>query len=91
MEDEPVWNLMAALAVSASMEQQQVLVQELREKILENVISAKEWAARAGAGAGAAVGAGAQEGDPAVGAEMRLRNTNLLLHALGLDATQITV
>ncbi len=50
LEDEPTWNLMAALAIGATMEQQQVLVQELREKILENVISAKEWQKRSGAG-----------------------------------------
>lgn len=41
LEDEPVWNLMATLAVSASMDQQHSLVQELREKILENVVAAK--------------------------------------------------
>ncbi|CAO1628751.1 unnamed protein product [Parajaminaea phylloscopi] len=39
--DEPVWNLYAALAVSSSMEQQSILVQELREKILENVLEAR--------------------------------------------------
>lgn len=39
--DEPVWNLYAALAVSSTMEQQSILVQELREKILENVLEAR--------------------------------------------------
>ena len=73
---------MAALAVSASMEQQQVLVQELRDKILENVISAKEWAKRNG-GANATV--------DQLGPDLRIRNVNLLLHALNLDAAQITV
>ncbi|KAJ1023154.1 hypothetical protein NDA16_003307 [Ustilago loliicola] len=78
LEDEPSWNLMAALAVSSTMEQQQVLVQELRDKILENVISAKEWQKRNG-------GAGGEEID------IRIRNVNLLLHALNLDAAQISV
>lgn len=39
--DEPVWSLYAALAVSSTMEQQSILVQELREKILENVLEAR--------------------------------------------------
>lgn len=41
--DEPIWNLFAALAISSSMsmDQQSILVQELREKILENVLEAK--------------------------------------------------
>lgn len=39
--DEPVWNLYAALAVSSSMDQQSILVQELRDKILENVLEAR--------------------------------------------------
>ncbi|KAN0061374.1 DNA topoisomerase 2-associated protein pat1 [Thecaphora frezii] len=82
VEDEPVWNLMAALAVSASMEQQQILVQELREKILENVISAKEWSKRNG---------GANAAGDELGPDLRIRNVNLLLHALNLDAAQISV
>jgi hypothetical protein len=63
-EDEPVWNLMAALAVSSTMAQQQILVQELKDKILENVFAAKEWAERTGS---------AGEGD------LRIRNVNLLV------------
>lgn len=43
--DESIWNLYAALAINAtssnSMEQQSILVQELREKILENVLEAR--------------------------------------------------
>lgn len=39
--DKDVWNLYAALAVSSTMEQQSILVQELREKILENVLEAR--------------------------------------------------
>lgn len=42
--DEPVWNLYAAMAVSSTMEQQSILVQELREKILENVLEARSKA-----------------------------------------------
>ncbi|TKY89617.1 hypothetical protein EX895_001402 [Sporisorium graminicola] len=84
LEDEPTWNLMAALAIGSTMEQQQVLVQELREKILENVISAKEWAKRNPLGGGAG-------GDNDINPDIRIRNVNLLLHALNLDAAQISV
>nr|CDI54694.1 related to PAT1-topoisomerase II-associated protein [Melanopsichium pennsylvanicum 4] len=80
LEDEPSWNLMAALAIGATMEQQQILVHELREKILENVISAKEWQKRNPA-------AVQDEFNP----DIRIRNVNLLLHALNLDAAQISV
>jgi len=42
--DQPVWQFLAALALHASNEQQQVLVTTLREKVLENVASAnKGW------------------------------------------------
>ena len=34
--DQPVWKFLAAYAAHASMEQQQILVVTLREKILEN-------------------------------------------------------
>lgn len=84
LEDEPSWNLMAALSVSSTMEQQQVLVQELRDKILENVISAKESQKRSGAMASGPGGAAEQ-------VDIRIRNVNLLLHALNLDAAQISV
>ena len=70
-EDEHVWNFMALLAIHADLAQQQVLVQELRDKILSNVLAANE--ARAGAD------------------DVRIRNVNLLLHALNLDAAQITL
>lgn len=80
LEDEPTWNLMAALAIGSDMSQQQILVQELRDKILENVISAKEWQKRNPA-------AVQDEFNP----DIRIRNVNLLLHALNLDAAQISV
>ncbi|KAK0547463.1 DNA topoisomerase 2-associated protein pat1 [Tilletia horrida] len=88
--DEPVWNLTAALAVSSSMEQQQVLVQELREKILENIFKAREVARRRREQFHPAQGVVGNE--PEVDAsDVRIRNVNLLLHALNLDATQITI
>ncbi|KAK0527026.1 DNA topoisomerase 2-associated protein pat1 [Tilletia horrida] len=87
--DEPVWNLTAALAVSASMEQQQVLVQELREKILENIFAAREVARRRQAAQGQLPAAGGEGEIDA--SDVRIRNVNLLLHALNLDATQITI
>jgi len=44
--DQPVWQFLAALALHATNEQQQVLVTVLREKVLENVASAsKGWVA----------------------------------------------
>lgn len=42
--DQPIWNFLATFAVHSSMEQQQILVTILRDKVLENVISAsKGW------------------------------------------------
>lgn len=78
LEDQAVWQLMAALAVSADMNQQQAIVTGLREKILENVLEAKQWRANN-------LNSTSDEGD------IRIRNVNLLLHALNLDAAQITV
>lgn len=44
--DQPVWQFLAALALHASPEQQQLLVTALREKVLENVTSVnKGWVA----------------------------------------------
>lgn len=44
--DQPVWQFLAALALHAVTEQQQILVTSLREKVLENVLSAnKGWVA----------------------------------------------
>lgn len=74
-EDEPVWNLMALFAIHSDLNQQQVLVQELREKILANIIAANEAKSK---------GATQEE-------DVRIRNVNLLLHALNLDAAQITL
>jgi hypothetical protein len=39
--DQPVWQFLAALALHASAEQQQILVATLREKVLENISNAK--------------------------------------------------
>ncbi|KAF7356741.1 PAT1 domain-containing protein [Mycena venus] len=44
--DQPVWQFLAALALQAVQEQHQVLVTSLRDKVLENVLSAnKGWVA----------------------------------------------
>ncbi|KAK0501205.1 topoisomerase II-associated protein PAT1 [Armillaria luteobubalina] len=40
--DRPVWQFLAALALHALPEQQPILVHSLREKVLENVVSAKK-------------------------------------------------
>ena len=43
--DQQAWQLLAAIALHASLEQQQHLVTTLREKILENVLSvSRGWA-----------------------------------------------
>lgn len=42
--DQPVWQFLAALALHAVTKQHQILVTALREKVLENVLSAnKGW------------------------------------------------
>lgn len=70
LEDEPVWNLMALLAIHADLSQQQVLVQELRDKILTNIMTAKE----------AKMHAGSTPSSLPPGAEdVRIRNVNLLV------------
>jgi DNA topoisomerase 2-associated protein PAT1 len=44
--DQPVWQLLAAVALHAATEQHHVLVAALREKILDNVLSVnKGWVA----------------------------------------------
>ncbi|KAJ3841338.1 topoisomerase II-associated protein PAT1 [Lentinula raphanica] len=40
--DQPVWQFLAALALQASSTQHQILVSSLREKVLDNVLSAKK-------------------------------------------------
>ncbi|GAA6008151.1 hypothetical protein JCM10207_007046 [Rhodosporidiobolus poonsookiae] len=83
-DDEPVWRFLAALAVCAGAEQQQALVTGVRDKVVENVREARraeKSAQRVGKGM-AALGGGE------VGAG-KLRNVNLLLHALSLDASMI--
>ncbi|KAK7471033.1 DNA topoisomerase 2-associated protein pat1 [Stygiomarasmius scandens] len=40
--DQPVWQFLAALALHATTQQHQILVTSLREKVLENVLSAKK-------------------------------------------------
>lgn len=45
LADQQVWQLLAAIALHASLEQQQYLVATLREKILDNVVSVNRgWA-----------------------------------------------
>ena len=72
--DQPVWQLLAAVALHASVEQQQTLVASLRERILENVATAnKGWVA--------------DEEER----RQTIANVNIFLHALGLDASQISL
>ena len=61
---------MALLAIHADLSQQQVLVQELRDKILTNIMTAKE----------AKMHAGSTPSSLTPGAEdVRIRNVNLLV------------
>lgn len=76
-----MWHFLAALAVNADMQQQQQLVTEVRDKVLENVMKAKNAAKQV-----EVQGAAAE-----TVASAKIKNVNTLLHALGLDASQITV
>ncbi|GAA5873311.1 hypothetical protein JCM8547_007066 [Rhodosporidiobolus lusitaniae] len=78
-DDEPVWRFLAALAVCADPEQQQGLVMGVRDKVVENVRAAR----------GAEKGMGGKMGVDQAGAALKIRNVNLLLHALSLDASMI--
>ncbi|GAA5884588.1 hypothetical protein JCM16303_000042 [Sporobolomyces ruberrimus] len=71
VDDEPVWRFLAAVAVCADPDQQQVLVTGVRDKVIEGVRGAKMG-----------------RGGPEVSA-VKIRNVNLLLHALSLDASMI--
>ncbi|GAA5956454.1 hypothetical protein JCM3765_005664 [Sporobolomyces pararoseus] len=72
-DDEPVWRFLAAVAVCADPDQQQVLVTSVRDKVIEGVKGAKMG-----------------RGGPEISA-VKIRNVNLLLHALSLDASMIEI
>ncbi|KAG0279694.1 hypothetical protein BGZ95_000484 [Linnemannia exigua] len=72
-EDVHVWRFLAAMAVGATVDQQHVLVTEVREQVLDNVIAAQTTRL-----------------SPEKAAQ-RIGNVNLFLHALGLDASQVSV
>ena len=73
--DQQVWQLLAAIALHSSLEQQQHLVTTLREKILDNVLSVNRgWASNE---------------DATI--KIKLANVNIFLHALGLDSSQVVV
>ncbi|KAF9097924.1 hypothetical protein BGX23_007630 [Mortierella sp. AD031] len=72
-EDVHVWRFLAAMAVGATVDQQHVLVTEVREQVLDNVIAAQT-----------------SRLSPEKAAQ-RIGNVNLFLHALGLDASQVSV
>lgn len=40
--DQPVWQMLGSFALHANMQQQQTLVGELRDKVLEGVVAAKQ-------------------------------------------------
>lgn len=71
VNDVYVWQFLASVAVGASMEQQHILVAEVRDKVLDNVISSKTL--------------------PPEQAANKIANTNLFLHAMGLDTELLQV
>ncbi|CAO3668976.1 unnamed protein product [Rhizopus microsporus] len=73
VDDMYVWQFLAAMAVGASMEQQHILVTEVRDRVMENILLAKSNRL------------------PLEQANHRIANVNLFLHALGLDASQVSV
>lgn len=74
LNDTATWQFLANFAINTTTHQQQLLVTELREKILENVVSVtKGWVA------------------DEVLQQAKMRNVNIFLNALGLDASQITL
>ncbi|KAG1595547.1 hypothetical protein G6F48_000617 [Rhizopus delemar] len=73
VDDMYVWQFLAAIAVGASMEQQHILVTEVRDRVMENIVLAKSNRL------------------PLDQANHRIANVNLFLHALGLDASQVSV
>lgn len=73
--DQPVWQFLATLSLNSSLEQQQVLVTSLRDRVLDNVASAsKAWSI-----------------SDEETRKTRLSNVNIFLHALGLDSSQIAM
>jgi DNA topoisomerase 2-associated protein PAT1 len=73
IDDLHVWQFLAAMAVGASMEQQHVLVTEVRERVLDNVVQASS------------------NHLSTERVTQKIQNVNLFLHALGLDASQVSV
>ncbi|CAO0789595.1 unnamed protein product [Mucor circinelloides] len=73
VDDMYVWQFLAAMAVGASMDQQHILVTEVRDRVMDNIVLAK------------------RNRLPLDQASHRISNVNLFLHALGLDASQVSV
>jgi len=75
LADQIMWQFLAALALNARHEQQQVLVGAVRDKVHENLFGASQrgWVLDEAAQA------------------MKIANVNLFLHALGLDSSQVQI
>ncbi|KAI7898347.1 topoisomerase II-associated protein PAT1 [Cokeromyces recurvatus] len=73
VDDMYVWQFLAAMAVGASMDQQHILVTEVRDRVMDNIVLAK------------------RNRLPLEQASHRISNVNLFLHALGLDASQVSI
>jgi len=74
LNDIATWQFLANFGINTTNHQQQLLVTELREKILDSVVSGRKgWIT-----------------DETL-SQAKMRNVNILLHALGLDSSQIAL
>ncbi|KAI8381526.1 topoisomerase II-associated protein PAT1-domain-containing protein [Radiomyces spectabilis] len=73
IDDMYVWQFLAAMAVGASMDQQHILVTEIRDRVMENIVLVHSNRLNA------------------TQAAHKISNVNLFLHALGLDASQVSI
>jgi DNA topoisomerase 2-associated protein PAT1 len=72
--DIATWQFLANFGINTTNHQQQLLVTELREKILDSVVSVRKgWITDENL------------------SQAKTRNVNILLHALGLDSSQIAL
>jgi DNA topoisomerase 2-associated protein PAT1 len=74
LNDLATWQFLANFGINTTNHQQQLLVTELREKILDSVVTVRKgWVADENL------------------KQAKVRNVNIFLNALGLDASQIAL
>lgn len=92
LDDEPVWRFLAAVAVCAEPNEQEMLVTALKDKVVENANSKSKGSRISEAVADLKIVSVYvsilmwMQADLIIVAQ---RNVNLLLHSLGLDASQL--